>query len=201
MKFGIDPATISKSTYLGLGLHKNVVISVNKEEKTIKDTGEVKNIVNIIFTNANGSFKLTEWEPTDKDTIRGAFETGGQKPSAVEQLIQRINVITSGVGLPNKYEFSSFDDMFNYLKTAEGKTGDLKITKLRSGYVDINKYVSGVGDNGLLYLKKDGKFFGQNLILTADEAKSIEVLEASKAKPSDIEKATVAAGVDIANLV
>ena len=178
------------SNFLPAGIHKVRFTGMN-----LANAGE-SNVVEFKFESVNGAGIHNEriFEPRSNERTTSQF---GENPSEAEQFTLKISQIISALDPElakkidengDRFQAPDFPSFVNLLKKyLDNKVGTETFIKLvpSGNYVNFPRYVASINKDGVLYI--NNKFIGDNLTLTAKEARSIE--EASRAKPTSMAEA------------
>lgn len=178
------------SNFLPAGIHKVRFTGMN-----LANAGE-SNVVEFKFESVNGAGIHNEriFEPRSNERTTSQF---GENPSEAEQFTLKISQIISALDPElakkidengDRFQAPDFPSFVNLLKKyLDNKVGTETFIKLvpSGNYVNFPRYIASINKDGVLYI--NNKFIGNNLALTAKEARSIE--EASRAKPTSMAEA------------
>lgn len=178
------------SSFLPAGIHKVRFTGMN-----LANAGE-SNVVEFKFESVNGAGIYNEriFEPRSNERTTSQF---GENPSEAEQFTLKISQIISALDPElakkidengDRFQAPDFPSFVNLLKKyLDNKVGTETFIKLvpSGNYVNFPRYIASINKDGVLYI--NNKFIGNNLALTAKEARSIE--EASRAKPTSMAEA------------
>lgn len=178
------------SSFLPAGIHKVRFTGMN-----LANAGE-SNVVEFKFESVNGAGIHNEriFEPRSNERTTSQF---GENPSEAEQFTLKISQIISALDPElakkidengDRFQAPDFPSFVNLLKKyLDNKVGTETFIKLvpSGNYVNFPRYIASINKDGVLYI--NNKFIGNNLALTAKEARSIE--EASRAKPTSMAEA------------
>ena len=178
------------SSFLPAGIHKVRFTGMN-----LANAGE-SNVVEFKFESVDGAGIHNEriFEPRSNERTTSQF---GENPSEAEQFTLKISQIISALDPElakkidengDRFQAPDFPSFVNLLKKyLDNKVGTETFIKLipSGNYVNFPRYVASINKDGVLYI--NNKFIGNNLALTAKEARSIE--EASRAKPTSMAEA------------
>lgn len=178
------------SNFLPAGIHKVRFTGMN-----LANAGE-SNVVEFKFESVNGAGIHNEriFEPRLNERTTSQF---GENPSESEQFTLKISQIISALDPElakkidengDRFQAPDFPSFVNLLKKyLDNKVGTETFIKLvpSGNYVNFPRYIASINKDGVLYI--NNKFIGNNLALTAKEARSIE--EASRAKPTSMAEA------------
>jgi hypothetical protein len=178
------------SSFLPAGIHKVRFTGMN-----LANAGE-SNVVEFKFESVDGSGIHNEriFEPRSSERTTSQF---GENPSEAEQFTLKISQIISALDPElakkidengDRFQAPDFPSFVNLLKKyLDNKVGTETYIKLvpSGNYVNFPRYIASINKDGVLYI--NNKFIGNNLALTAKEARSIE--EASRAKPTSMAEA------------
>lgn len=178
------------SSFLPAGIHKVRFTGMN-----LANAGE-SNVVEFKFESVNGAGIHNEriFEPRSNERTTSQF---GENPSEAEQFTLKISQIISALDPElakkidengDRFQAPDFPSFVNLLKKyLDNKVGTETFIKLvpSGNYVNFPRYIASINKDGVLYI--NNKFIGNNLALTAKEARSIE--EASWAKPTSMAEA------------
>lgn len=178
------------SSFLPAGIHKVRFTGMN-----LANAGE-SNVVEFKFESVNGAGIHNEriFEPRSNERTTSQF---GENPSEAEQFTLKISQIISALDPElakkidengDRFQAPDFPSFVNLLKKyLDNKVGTETFIKLvpSGNYVNFPRYIASINKDGVLYI--NNKFIGNNLALTAKEARSID--EASRAKPTSMAEA------------
>lgn len=192
--FGNTPAQARISNRLAA----NAIYTVKWEGATAEELeskdGNKYAVLKLKFTNEDGEFTDTVFEPKEGDEIQKPNNYGYNNPSRVDELMFKLHHLIAAVNpkaseqlSKKKVEISTWNDLRNYVvkhtTASAGATIQIKLVSDNKGNAQFPAFVLGFSKSGDLYPRTN--FIGDKLAFTAKEQEKINA--AATAKPSNME--------------
>lgn len=208
--FGNTPATSTQGTNNQLAansIHDVTFDGVTAETIEKKDGSASFSVMKVNFSNADGKFEHTIFEPRAEDNERKDNNFGYQNPSNVEELMFMLRHLIAAVA-PKVHEaiekkggiaVASWEELRKFMvektKAAIGTTTQIKLLATGEGRPRFPGFVLGISKKNEVYPRTN--FIGAKLTFTANELKRMETVAA--AKPTDIDTVTSKGEVDLSD--
>ncbi len=187
---GISQSSVRK-TLVGNKIHEVTFDGCEiRDIQGVQDPSKVYHVLDIKFSNEEGSFTHTIWEPreSDMEDTQGSY---GPTPSNVKSMMLTLKHLIDAVNPElgkqiDKKEKSLNSPNWDALRQLVVKATDpgkgtktkIKLFTRKNGEADFPGFVASYNRNGQLYMRTN--FIGNNIVFTSKELDTIKKQEAAK---------------------